>query len=105
MKIRVNIGSNAASSTLNGEAITAPSNDTEKIAVAKVRYKKSRGISKTSVLKLPFERDEVADAVSATGATKPPSEKMKQVVRDIARGVQDTDRGAVVGSTYNRMKR
>ncbi len=75
----------------------------------KVSNQQSPGVSKVASLKLPFERDEsAADLVDSGGAaivTPPPSEAMKQAVRDIARGVQDTDRGAVVGRTYPSMTR
>ncbi len=76
---------------------------------SKVSNQKLRGVSKVSSLKLPFERDESADALVDNGGaaivTPPPSEAMKQAVRDIERGVQDTDRGAVVGRTDTRVKR
>jgi|GEM_PF-4286832 len=66
-----------------------------------VQVKRTRGISKTSDLKLPHEHDEAADI----GISPTPDESMKQAVVDIARGVQDTDRGAAVGSTYTSLKR
>lgn len=62
--------------------------------------KRIRGVNKMSHLKLPFEHDETAD----TDIAPMPGGPMKQAVRDIARGVQDTDRGAVVGSTYASLK-
>lgn len=50
--------------------------------------------------KLPHERDE---AVGMTGGV--PSGKMQQAHRDVARGVQDTDRGPEADRTYQKQKR
>jgi hypothetical protein len=50
--------------------------------------------------KLPHERDE---SVSTTGAE--PSDKVEQASRDLARGLQDTDRGPEIDGTYRKLKR
>ena len=54
---------------------------------------------KKTLPKLPHERDE---SVSAT----PPvaSKPMQQAYRDVARGLQDTDRAAEAGRTYKKLK-
>ena len=87
------------------EAMTDPLEGKARIAAKRTKHadthKRIRGVSKTAGLKLPFEHDEMADTITPPAPTVP----MKQAVRDIARGVQDTDRGAVVGSTYSALKR
>lgn len=50
--------------------------------------------------KMPHERDET---VGMTGGV--PSRKMQQAHRDVARGVQDTDRGPEADRTYQKQKR
>ena len=49
---------------------------------------------------LPHERDESSDM---TGGE--PSESMQQAHRDLARGLQDTDRGPEMERTYRKLKR
>lgn len=49
---------------------------------------------------LPHERDESSDM---TGGE--PSESMRQAHRDLARGLQDTDRGPEIDRTYRKLKR
>ena len=49
---------------------------------------------------LPHERDESSDM---TGGE--PSESMQQAHRDVARGLQDTDRGPEMERTYRKLKR
>lgn len=109
MKTRLSIGSSTAARAVNGNVETAPSDKPQIVSNPNIGLKKLRGVNKVPGLKLPFERDESADSSGKLGGaltpTPPPSEKMKQAVRDIERGVQDTDRGAVVGSTYTQMKR
>jgi hypothetical protein len=87
------------------EATTDPLEGKARLAAKRVKHaatdKRIRGVSKTAGLKLPYEHDEMAD----TQPPPEPTEPMKQAVRDIERGVQDTDRGAVVGSTYSALKR
>ena len=51
-------------------------------------------------IKLPHERDE---AVGMTGGVV--TEPMKQAYRDLQRGLEDTDRGAVAGRTYRKLKK
>ena len=50
--------------------------------------------------KLPHERDE-----SVSAAAPEPSAPMQQAFEDLARGLQDTDRGAELGRTYKKLKR
>jgi hypothetical protein len=54
---------------------------------------------KKTLPKLPHERDE---SVSATPPI--PSKPMQQAYRDVARGLQDTDRAAETGRTYKKLK-
>ena len=49
--------------------------------------------------KLPHERDE---SVGMTGAIT--SQPMQQAHRDVARGLQDTDRGPEADRTYRKLK-
>lgn len=49
---------------------------------------------------LPPDR---AESLSMTGGI--PSVPMQQAFRDLSRGLQDTDRGAEAGRTYNKLKR
>lgn len=49
---------------------------------------------------LPHERDESS---GMTGGE--PSESMQQAHRDLARGLQDTDRGPEMNRTYRKLKR
>ena len=58
------------------------------------------GVNKIAQAKLPHERDE-----SVSTAKAKPSEPMQQAFRDLANGLQDTDRGAEVGRTYKKLKR
>lgn len=87
------------------EATTDPLEGKARNAAKRVKHadthKRIRGVSKTAGLKLPFEHDEAADPTTLPA----PTASMKQAVHDIARGVQDTDRGAVVGNTYSALKR
>ena len=57
-------------------------------------------VNKIAQAKLPHERDE-----SVSTAKAKPSEPMQQAFRDLANGLQDTDRGAEVGRTYKKLKR
>ena len=50
--------------------------------------------------KLPHERDE-----SVSASAPEPSAQMQQAFEDLARGLQDTDRGAELGRTYKKLKR
>ncbi len=50
--------------------------------------------------KLPHERDE---SVGMTGGAR--SEDMQQAHRDVARGLQDTDRGVPADHAYQKLKR
>lgn len=50
--------------------------------------------------KLPHERDE-----SVSTDAPEPSAPMQQAFEDLARGLQDTDRGAELGRTYKKLKR
>ena len=56
--------------------------------------------SASSAAKLPHEQDE---SVGMTGGI--PSAPMKQAHKDLARGLQDTDRGSVADSTYQKLKK
>lgn len=58
------------------------------------------GVTKKSVAKLPHERDE---SIGMTGNV--PSEPMQQAFQDVARGLQDTDRGSEADRTYKKLKR
>ena len=109
MKTRLNTSSSTVARAVNGNVETVPSDKPQNVPSPNIGLKKLRAVNKVPGLKLPFERDEAADSSGKLGGaltpTPRPSEKMKQAVRDIERGVQDTDRGAVVGSTYTQMKR
>lgn len=56
-------------------------------------------IRKKSQPKLPHERDE---SINTTGTVA--SEPMEQAFRDIAHGMQDTDRAAEMGRAYKKLK-
>ena len=57
------------------------------------------GASRTAAVKLPHERDESVGATAgvASGA-------VQQAYRDVARGLQDTDRGAEAGRVYEQLQ-
>ena len=57
------------------------------------------GASRSSAAKLPHERDE---SVGATAGVA--SGSVQQAYRDVARGLQDTDRGAEAGTTYRKLQ-
>ena len=57
------------------------------------------GASRTAAAKLPHERDE---SVGATGGVA--SGAVRQAYRDLARGLQDTDRGAEAGRVYKQLQ-
>ncbi len=56
--------------------------------------------TRSSEPELPHERDE---SVGMTDGI--PSESVQQAYRDVKRGLQDTDRGAEAGRTYQKLKR
>lgn len=56
--------------------------------------------AQTAPVELPHERDE-----SATMTDGIPSQPVQQAYRDVKRGLQDTDRGAEAGRTYQKLKR
>ena len=57
------------------------------------------GASRSSAAKLPHERDE---SVGATAGVA--SGSVQQAYRDVARGLQDTDRGAEAGRVYEQLQ-
>jgi hypothetical protein len=57
------------------------------------------GGSKVADAALPHERDESAGMTDGN-----PSEPIQQAYRDVERGLQDTDRGAEAGRTYEKLK-
>lgn len=58
------------------------------------------GTAKPAPMELPHERD-----VSTNMTDGIPSPPVQQAYRDVKRGLQDTDRGAEVGRTYQKLKR
>ncbi len=56
--------------------------------------------ARASAAKLPHERDE---SVGMTGGVT--SVPMQQAHKDLARGLQDTDRGPVADHAYRKLKR
>jgi hypothetical protein len=60
---------------------------------------KKPGPVKATLPKLPHERDESVDDTPAA-----PSEHGRQAYRDLARGLQDTDRGPPADQAYKKQK-
>ena len=58
------------------------------------------GTAQPAPMELPHERD--ASTNMTDGIPSPP---VQQAYRDVKRGLQDTDRGAEAGRTYQKLKR
>jgi len=59
----------------------------------------SVSINQKPAPKLPHERDETGDTAAQ------PNERMEKAHDDVARGVQDTDRGPVTDDTYHKLRK
>ena len=57
------------------------------------------GASRSSAAKLPHERDESVGVTAGVASGAVP-----QAYRDLARGLQDTDRGADAGRVYEQLQ-
>ena len=85
---------------------TAPSK-TSAVATPAVSVKRRAGTLRLPVgtaqpapVELPHERDESSNMTDGI-----PSPPVQQAYRDVKRGLQDTDRGAEAGRTYQKLKR
>ena len=58
------------------------------------------GTAQPAPVELPHERDESSSMTDGI-----PSAPVQQAYRDVKRGLQDTDRGAEAGRTYQKLKR
>ena len=67
--------------------------------VTSVNTRARLSLPRKSAPKLPHEQDE---SVGMTGGAA--SEPMQQAHRDLARGLQDTDRGPEADRTYQKLK-
>lgn len=85
---------------------TTPSNTSASVTPA-VSVKRRAGTLRLAVraaqpapVEMPHERDESANMTDGI-----PSAPVQQAYRDVKRGLEDTDRGAEAGRTYQKLKR